>query len=248
MIMIAVFGERFNLNSIVSSQGFVDGTINKLLNQASGDLWCTLSNFLPSIAEASPNVFLQAVELSLSQDVPPIMEMFGETGDLFTSRNYYTYLLWALENLLFSPDYFLKTILVLGRLSKLDPGGKLSNRPINTLIGVFIPWFRQTKVDFEGKRIALMKLIENEPSVAWNLLVKLMPNSHNHISPIHTCKWRFDTQHLEREVSDYDVYQFNSFVFRSLLVLASGDEQKVSQLIDYYPYLNTDDRYNVPYM
>lgn len=242
LIMIAVFGEEFNFNSIGSPQGFVDEVIHKLLFQASGDTWCTLSDFLPLIAEASPREFLQAIDFSLNQDTLPIMEMFGDVGDFFTTKSYYTHLLWALENLLFSPDFFLKTVLILGQLSRLDPGGKLANRPINSLVAVFTPWFRQTEVDIEGKKIALQKLIEKEPVVAWELLLKLMPNGHGHTSPIHTCKWRFNTQYLQREVSNYDVYIFNSFIFRNLLDLAKENEQKVSQLVDFYEHINLEDR------
>lgn len=244
LILLAVFGEQFKLKVVESPQSFADIIIYELLQNASGERWCTIYRLLPLIAEASPTSFLKAVENSLDVDNPPIMQMFGDTDNVFSSTSYYTGLLWALENLLFSPDYFVKTTLLLGRLSNLDPGGKLINRPINTLIATYMPWFRQTQADLELKKYSLEKLTIAEPEIAWKVFLSISPQSHSTVSPIHKCKWRFDTQHLNRVMTNEEVFNFYSFLFDKLISIAKRDEKKTSMLIDFYPniYFNERDK------
>lgn len=242
LILIAVFGEQFRLDALNSSQGFANELVYDLLFDANGDKWCTLHGFLPLLAEASPKSFLQAVEDSLSKPDPPIMKMFGDLDNLFSSTTYYTGLLWALENLLISPDYVLKSTLILAHLARLDPGGKLINRPINTLRAVYIPWYSQTRAEFSIKKYVLEKLVEAEPEISWKVLLSVSPQNHSVVSPIHQCKWRFDTQYLKRTVTYEQIWDFNSFVFAQLINLAKGNEQKCSELVCFFPNLNFKER------
>ncbi len=242
LILVAVFGERFKLNADISSQHFADGLVRDLLSNATGDRWCTLYRLLPLLAEASPASFLSAVEESLKQAEPPVMKMFDETTHFFSSTSYYTGLLWALENLLVSPDHLLRTTLVLGRLTGLDPGGNLINRPSNSLRAAYMPWYNQTGADFTLRKHVLRKLAANEPEVAWKLFLSISPQDHVTVSPIHQCKWRFDPQHLERSVKYEQVWDFNSFLFGQQLLLAKDDPKKVAVLVNCYPDISPVER------
>lgn len=242
LILIAVFGERFKLNADISSQHFADGLVRDLLSNATGDRWCTLYRLLPLLAEASPASFLSAVEESLKQEEPPVMKMFGDTSNSFSSTSYYTGLLWALENLLVSPDHLLRTTLLLGRLARLDPGGSLTNRPSNSLRAAYMPWYNQTGADFTLRKHVLQKLAVNEPEVAWTLFLDISPQDHVSVSPIHQCKWRFDPQHLERSVRYEQIWDFNSFLFDQQLLLAKDNPQKAAVLVNCYPDIGPSER------
>ncbi len=242
LILIAVFGEHFKLHALDSHQGFADRLVCDLLFGATGDKWCTLHRILPLISEASPKSFLAAVEDSLSKDDLPIMKMFGDTENFFGSTSYYTGLLWALENLLVSPDYLLKATLLLGQLDKLDPGGKHQNRPKNSLKEAYMPWYNQTGADFSVKKLVLVKLEEKEPEVAWNLFLSISSKNRAIVSPIHKCKWRFDAQNLDRSVSYEQVSDFYSFIFKRLTFLTVNNEKRISVLVDFYPSLNEEER------
>ncbi len=147
LILIAVFGDKVNngkgLDLSYISQLWVDNLVRELLNNANWELWYSLEDILPLIAEASPSSFLDAVEDSLSQESPPIMGMFSETEDAFTSHSAHPSLLWALEGLAWDPNLLSRVTDILGKLSKLDPGGKLANSPIDTLRSIFLLWLPQ---------------------------------------------------------------------------------------------------------
>lgn len=243
LILIGVFGESFKLSLPYASQAFVDRIIRELLQNADGPKWCSLSDRLPLLAEASPEAFLSAVENSLKVERSGILEMFQEGRDLFYSTgNYHTGLLWALENLAYSQEYLLRVTLILGTLSRLDPGGRLSNRPINSLQQIHVAWYRQVNADLSARKSVLERLMQKEPDAAWDVLLNILPDQHGeHTSPIHSCRWRFTTQ-LERTVSYEELFDLYAFAFDQLLVLAKANEKRMSVLVDLYSVLSPDER------
>ena len=243
LILIAVYGESFKLNLPYSGQDFADGIVRELLKDADGPKWCSLSDRLPILAEASPDAFLSAVEGSLKEPEPSIGAMFEEGSDsFFNTGSYHTGLLWALEGLAVSQEFLSQVILILGHLARIDPGGRLSNRPSNSLKEINVPWYRQIDAPFATRKVILEKLIKKEPDVAWRLFPQLLPDWHGgHTSPIHSCRWRFTTQ-LERTVDRTEISDFYSYIFSKLLILAKGNATRLSALVDSYPVLSMNDR------
>lgn len=243
LILIAVYGNSFKLNFPYSGQDFADSVVRELLKNANGTKWCSLSNQLPVLAEASPDAFLTAVEASLKEPEPPIFAMFEEgTDPFFNAGSYHTGLLWALEGLAASQMFLHRVIMILGQLSRIDPGGRLSNRPINSLKEINIPWYRQIDAPFATRKMILEKLMKKEPDVAWRLFLQLLPDRHgSHTSPIYSCRWRFVTE-LERTVESAEVSDFYSFIFTKLLVLSRGNATRMSVLINFYPDVSSNER------
>ena len=110
---------------------------------------------MPLISEASPSAFFKFVEQSLSEKEPKIMSMFEEVDTLMSPTSYHTGLLWALEKLAWFPDFLTRVTIILGHLAKLDPGGHLANRPLNSLRHIFLPCAPQTNANLEYRFNAL---------------------------------------------------------------------------------------------
>lgn len=242
LILIAVFGSKFRLIATASAQSFADALVREVLFGATTDVWCSLSQFLPLLSEASPVSFLDAVEDSLNKEDTPVMGMFGNMHNVLSSSTYHSYLLFALESLMSSSDYLLRTTLILGKLTRLDPGGNTANRPGNTLKAAYVAWYNQLNVEFSLKKCVLEQLVSAEPAVAWDLFISISSINNSSVSPINRCKWRFDSQLIDRNVSYEKLFEFNSFVFEQLIILANGDEFKTSKLIGLYPYIKPDER------
>ena len=205
LVLIAVFGDKVNngggLDLPYNSQTWVDNLVRELLNNADWKLWYSLSDILPLIAEASPSSFLNAVEDSLSQNPPPIMGMFSETEDTFTSHSAHQSLLWALEGLAWDPNLLGRITLILGKLAGMDPGGKLANRPINSLRSIFLLWLPQTFANLEQRLKTLDLLIEREPKIAWGLLINLLPLAQDIGSFNYKPRWRQFSEKTENRVT-----------------------------------------------
>ena len=179
LILMAVFGDSFDLECNPKPQSYVDNIVHELLFESKGEHWCSLSKYLTLLAEASPDSFLTSIETSLTKEIPPVMA-------LFTNGHAYANLLWALEGLAFSPKYLLRVTLILGALSRLDPGGNLHNSPMNSLRSIFISWYNQTDTDPELRKSVLQNLIKTEPNIAFDLFTALLPILHATVSPIHS--------------------------------------------------------------
>jgi hypothetical protein len=205
LVLIAVFGDKVNsgrgLDLPCNSQTWVDNLVWEILNNADWKLWYSLSDILPLIAEASPSSFLNAVENSLSQNPPPIMGMFSETEDTFTSHSAHPHLLWALEGLAWDPNLLGRVTLILGKLARMDPGGKSANRPINSLKSIFLLWLPQTFANLEQRLKTLDLLIDKEPKIAWDLLINLLPRAHDIGSFNPKPRWRQFSEKVENMVT-----------------------------------------------
>jgi hypothetical protein len=147
---------------------------------------------MPSLAEAAPDEFLSAVEAGLAGEEPtPVMGLFGhDTDALFSSSSPHTHLLWALERVAWSPLLLGRAALALAELARRDPGGKLQNRPRQSLRSIFLPWMPATAATMEGRLQVIDLLRECEPEVAWNLMADLLPRLHDSSTRADRPDWR----------------------------------------------------------
>jgi hypothetical protein len=231
LILIALYGENLSIPSFPAPQLWVDGIIKFLLAEASGQLWISLHNEMPLIAEASPISFLNALDESLSKVDKPILEMFKEEKGFISSSSAHTGLLWALEALAWDPEYFAHATLLLSKFAALDPGGQLANRPINSLHEIFKPWHYQTLSSFKERIDALNLIAKKEKEIAWIVLSQMLPNGHDTGQYTHRMRWRIFDRSLERNYTWKEIWDTHSAVIDILLSIFDFSEEKLSKLI-----------------
>jgi len=173
--------------------------VSRASDDASGQVWRSLADVLPLLAEAAPEVFLDAVRDDLDRDQPLLATMFqdADQGSWLYSSSPHTGLLWALETLCWSPEFLLDASRVLARLAVVDPGGRLSNRPLQTLHSVLAGWIRHTAAPLDLKVRAVEQICRQLPEVGWHLVLALWPSDHTVLSPPSTPRfhdWKPESQ------------------------------------------------------
>lgn len=163
-----------------------------LLERANSDwrVWASLASLLPLLAEAAPEAFLQAAENGLDSTSPVLATLLAEEEEGMFGVSPHVGLLWALETLAWSPEHLCRASLLLAKLARLDPGGRLLNRPPNSLRSIFLPWHPQTAATPSQRLEVLDTLRMREPEVAWRLLKALLPEDHSVGHPTPRPRWR----------------------------------------------------------
>ena len=139
------------------------------------ELWASLNDVLPLIAESHPSEFLNAVDRALSMTPSPFEMIFGQECSGIFGRNYMTGLLWALETLAWDGNNLTRALVCLAELAARDPGGQWGNRPIGSMTTILLPWLPQTCASVERRVGAVRTVLQLVPRVGWNLLVALLP-------------------------------------------------------------------------
>jgi hypothetical protein len=198
--LIAVRYEPLGLtNTVIRPDQFVDKLVLELPGLAIDyHRMASLHGELPILMEAAPRPLLSALERMLEGDGKVIVPIFQDKDPLF-SHSPHTGLLWALEALAWDPQYLSDATLMLAGLARVDPDGKLMNRPIHSLREIFLAWHPSTNATLGERIAALDVLIAREPSVGWDLIVKLLPGYHDVASPTAKPRYR-DGGSSEREV------------------------------------------------
>ena len=229
--------------SLRDPQSWVDRIIGGLLSNASGEMWVSINRELPLIAEASPQVFLESVSRSLSHRPPEIMDMFKEEPGFVVPEASHTGLLWALEELAWMPAYFKTACLLLHKLATLDLGGRLSNRPLNSLKEIFKAWHHQTLASYEERVKVLREMLRRDVDVSWELLKSLLPSfSSETASLTHRMRWRMFWEATDLNYTDQEWFDMCSEVIDMLIALCDGDETRFSDLIKAAPDCTPRDR------
>lgn len=133
------------------------------------------------------------------------------------SSSAHTGLLWALECLAWKPEYLNRVVPLLAKLARLDPGGRLTNRPGNSLTEILLIWYPGTAATI-GQRLRAVNLVrKREPSISWSLMLRLIPTGHGIASPTHAPIWRDWKPEKERVVTYGEIGKAIGFLVESLL-------------------------------
>ncbi len=243
LILTSIFGDKLKFNLPLKADLWVDSIIAELLSSDNILLWKSFESKLPLIAEASPAAFLNAIEKQLSFEKSPVASLFEEDRGFLSAQSYHTGLLWALENLAWFPEYLSRASLILAKLSSIDPGGSLSNRPINSLSEIFKTWHPQTLASFEERMQVLKLMTEREPEIGWAILIRLLPDSTGGVAfPTHKTRWRMFELETDKPLTYKEIYDTHASAVDMLISFFDYTEIKLTQLIDESIRLSSPDR------
>ena len=118
------------------------------------------------------------------------MSLFRSDEGALHPTEYLSNLLWSLEMLARSPDYLMRSALLLARLHQVDPGGRLGNRPFASLRQIFVTWSPQTYAKPAQRLKVIDQIVAKYPSVGWKLLLALAPQFYDTSEPSSMPNWR----------------------------------------------------------
>jgi hypothetical protein len=191
LLLIAERGADAQLRCIPSPHAFVEDVVRGVpgLNE-DWRILASLRDQYAQLMEAAPGPFLDSLERLLEASPDDIRRLFVERG-MLGSTSLHTGLLWGLETLAWSPEYLPRVALLLARLTRLDPGGRLANRPSNSLREIFLWWHPGTYANVDQRLGALDLILEREPQVGWVLLTTLLPSARDSFAtPMAKPRWR----------------------------------------------------------
>lgn len=228
LAIIGIFSKEFNL---AQNQTWVDRVVYTTLNTDDMLFWKSVNQQLPLIAEASPTEFIRLLEEKVLT-LPNAPALFEEREGFITAHTDYTGLLWALEGLAWIPEHLPKVTLILARLSALDPGGTLQNRPFNSLKEIFNTWYYQTFANLEERTKALELLTKKEKEIAWRLLIAILPDQHTWATQTHRLRWRMFKEHTTPNITYQEILKTCTVITDLFLRIFDYSEDKLSELID----------------
>lgn len=231
-------------------QNRVSLVVRGLLEAANADdtgaTWARLGHAHPNLAEAAPEVFQDAVELDLDRTNPILRTMFKDRGtdSMFGSSSPHPSLLWAIEGLCWSPAYFGRAASLLARLASLDPGGRLSNRPVESLQNVLAGWLPQSGASINNKLAVIERILQRQPDVGWKVAMGVWPSSHGIAFPPHSPTYR-DWTPAKQSVTYADWGRFIHELVALTMSAAGTDSERWRDLIPKIDELPQPERHVV---
>lgn len=172
LVLLAVHGRELFRRIDFDGEAEVSLFIEKLLQPLTTRKLEANSEDLRTYAEAAPDTFLRILEDDLRGNAPVVLGLIRPVDTtLFGAGSARPGLLWALEGLAWSPQTFLRAVMVLARLSEVELNDNLADKPIGSLRSIFRSWMPQTAVEHDGRIAAIKKLFEKHSAVAWAICV-----------------------------------------------------------------------------
>jgi hypothetical protein len=244
---VALMGALSNdmtLQSGVAPALAAERIVHDLFDAVAGDWrgWASLSGVLPLLAEGAPDEFLRAVETQVASDEEAVSLLFQDDDNLMFSASSHTGLLWSLEVLAWSPEHLPMVARILATLDRLDPGGRIVNRPGNSLRSIFLPWLPQTSAVLETRLSVLNELRRHEPDASWRLLSALLPRDHDHSVYNPRPKWRDWVAEGAGTATTYgEIFQQTARVVEWMVSDADANSERWTALVDALANVGPDE-------
>ena len=149
--------------------------VRSVLEEGRGwQIWATLDRNLPTLAEAAPEEFMQAVRRDAAARPSPFKDLFDQENRVALGEASHVGLLWALEHLAWSREHFSMATKILAGLAEIDPGweaGRVTNRPAESLRSLFLPGIRFSEASDNDRLETLEALLVAAPGAVWRLLM-----------------------------------------------------------------------------
>jgi addiction module HigA family antidote len=193
LVLLAVHGDSlFRQRLGIEVQLLAADLIKGLLTPMTARTLEAQERDLPTYAEAAPDIFLKIIEKDLKDKQPVSFALMRPVASGTFGRCMRAGLLWALENLAWSPVTLPRAVLVLGRLAQIKIEDNWNNKPIESLKAIFRSWMPQTAANLTQRLSAMTLLAEHHSSVAWEICMDQFGerNQVGHYS--HKPRWRND--------------------------------------------------------
>ncbi len=234
LLQLAVLSEQADLNIPgINPQQWVEEIVASIPGLASDHrLIASMKSELWMLMEAAPRPLLAALGELLEGDGTRALGFFSTDDDLFAPASSHTYVLWALETLAWDPRHLEQVSRLLAQLAKIDPGGRTTNRPVNSLRSILLSWAPNTHASLEHRLRVIDKTIEAVPDVGWELLMSLLPRSHDTSSPTRKPKFREAGASQQEVLTNAKVWAAQDYVIERALEQVADSSSRWIDLID----------------
>lgn len=169
LAFLALHSEDVSGTGRSDGAGWASALVRELLPPADStediDAWLSLRDVLPTLAEAAPAVFLDALESTL------------QTADAHRSSvvvSLHSTIVWSLERIAWCEDHFARATYALAALHEGLAGENAETTAMQKLVGMFFPWRPISSVPQEARLQVLDSLRSRHPHCAWQLMMNLL--------------------------------------------------------------------------
>lgn len=228
IILIDLYGNKSNLNcnSIKTWK-----LIEEMFENENELFWIYNSQYLPLIAEISPEFFIKELKKTLTDNKKYIESLFNTPN--------YTYLLSSLELCSRDPREFNSVVEILIELNNIKYSNNFYNSPFNSLKELFIPWVNHNSSFLFLRLNKLNEILIKNKEVGWKLLEFLLSRQSNVSHGIEKPTYRnFATMQkpLKQKIDDY-----NSKIEENSIIYLDDDVEKYRFLIKQHPKTQNSD-------
>jgi hypothetical protein len=201
---------------------------------ATGKMWISIGDVLSLLAESSPRELLDAIDRGLGGPGTLLSVLFPADAEegFGAPTPEHTWITWSLELVAWSPEFIGRACQALGKLAALDPGGRSSPRPAESLAEILHPLLPQTSANVEARIEVLSNLVGSEPAVGFRVLLALVPVRGGILMPTQTPRrrpWRDGDGSTQPPLQE--VLAFMEVVVRLLVELAASELERWGQIV-----------------
>lgn len=159
----------------------VDAIIRKLLKSIdTKERWAYISQYFTDLCEASPDAVLERLESELKTPTGMIDIFSSSNAHPLFGSNYYTNILWAIEQLLLQRKYVTRALDWLWKMNEKEIEYRISNSPRSVLDMVFCAWYNLSILSVEEKIDNAQKAVTSY-SKAWEVIESKLPSNNSSI-------------------------------------------------------------------
>lgn len=223
----SLLGERLGINVELR----IGRLVTSLLTPLTARVLEAHSSDLPLYAESAPTTFLELIENDLKSDNSQSIALMRPADTSIFGRCPRTGLLWALENLAWSPEHLARIVLILARVAEIKIDDNWANKPNRSLSAIFHNWMPQTAASLEQRIAALDLLIDRFPQVAWNICVEQFNGrlDTGHFS--HKPRWRTDGYGYGEPITRGEASKFVRHALDRAIAWKQHDRATIGDLI-----------------
>ena len=156
------------------SQYSINQVVLKLLNAIQKkEQWMAIAKYFSILCEAAPKIVLDRMNQEWSNSTG-LIELFKDKDDSTFGRNYYTHILWGVEQFLVQREYCVNAVKWLFQLANEHIRYSLVNSPEDTLKRVFCAWINITALSVKEK-IKLGAEMVSKYDMGWDILYASLP-------------------------------------------------------------------------
>ena len=219
-------------NCKIDASNFVILVVRDILNNSNWEIWASLDQLLPYLAESSPSEFLNQFKDYLSRDKNK--KLMSEKEEGITIYNYTTSIYWSLELIAWNTDYCVQSGMILSELAKFDENA------IDHIVNIVLPWYPNTYAPMTFRFTLVENILKENLPIGWKVLKKLMPGETSYAAS--TYKPRYISVPTEEISVTTEEYYNQIDIYLDLMIKYC--ENKDDRLIDLIDLLDNVSKKN----